>query len=78
MNKIKIIKQSKCLLKYKIEENLLSIINNRKNEIYKKSKIPNDLLNSSRNSNYKKLLNDDTYVERTNYQASKYYELYRI
>ena len=51
MNKIKIIKQSKCLLKYKIEENLLSIINNRKNEIYKKSKIPNDLLNSSRNSN---------------------------
>ena len=53
---------------------LLSIINNRKNEIYKKSKIPNDLLNSSRNSNYKKLLNDDTYVERTNYQASKYYE----
>ena len=78
MNKIKIIKQSKCLLKYKIEENLLSIINNRKNEIYKKSKIPNDLLNSSRNSNYNKLLNDDTYVERTNYQASKYYELYRI
>ena len=78
MNKIKIIKQSKCLLKYKIEENLLSIINNRKNEIHKKSKIPNDLLNSSRNSNYKKLLNDDTYVERTNYQASKYYELYRI
>ena len=78
MNKIKIIKQSKCLLKYKIEENLLSIINNRKNEIYKKSKIPNDLLNSSRNSNYKKLLNDDTYVERTDYQASKYYELYRI
>ena len=78
MNKIKIIKQSKCLLKYKIEENLLSIINNRKNEIYKKSNIPNDLLNTSRNSNYQKLLNDETYVEKTNYQASKYYELYRI
>ena len=78
MNKIKIIKQSKCLLKYKIEENLLSIINNRKNEIYKKSNIPNDLLNTSRNSNYQKLINDETYVEKTNYQASKYYELYRI
>ena len=36
MNKIKVIKQSKCLLKYNIEENLLKIINNRKNEIYKK------------------------------------------
>ena len=36
MNKIKVIKQSKCLLKYNIEENIVNIINNRKNEIYKK------------------------------------------
>ena len=78
MNKIKVIKQSKCLLKHNIEENLLKIINNRKNEIYKKSNIPNDLLNTSRNSNYQKLLADKTYVEKTNYQASKYYELYKI
>ena len=78
MNKIKVIKQSKCLLKYNIEENLLKIINNSKNEIYKKSNIPNDLLNTSRNSNYQKLLDDKTYVEKTNYQASKYYELYKI
>ena len=78
MNKIKVIKQSKCLLKYNIEENLLKIINNRKNEIYKKSNIPNDLLNTARNSNYQKLLDDKTYVEKTNYQASKYYELYKI
>ena len=78
MNKIKVIKQSKCLLKYNIEENLLKIINNRKNEIYKKLNIPNDLLNTSRNSNYQKLLDDKTYVEKTNYQASKYYELYKI
>ena len=78
MNKIKVIKQSKCLLKYNIEENLLKIINNRKNEIYKKSNIPNNLLNTSRNSNYQKLLDDKTYVEKTNYQASKYYELYKI
>ena len=78
MNKIKIIKQSKCLLKYNIEENLQTIINNRRNEIYKKSNLPNDLLHSSRNSNYLKLIDDETYVEKTNYQASKYYELYRI
>ena len=78
MNKIKIIKQSKCLLKYNIEQNLQTIINNRRNEIYKKSNLPNDLLHSSRNSNYLKLIDDETYVEKTNYQASKYYELYRI
>jgi len=78
MNKIKVIKQSKCLLKYNIEENLLKIINNRKNEIYKKSNISNDLLNISKNSSYQKLIDDKTYVEKTNYQASKYYELYKI
>ena len=78
MNKIKIIKQSKSLLKYNIEENLRSLINNRKNEIYKRSNLPNDLLKSSINSSYQKLIDDETYVEKTNYQASKYYELYRI
>ena len=78
MNKIKVIKQSKSLLKYNIEENLLKIINNRKNEIYKKSNISNDLLNISKNSSYQKLIDDKTYVEKTNYQASKYYELYKI
>jgi len=78
MNKIKVIKQSKCLLKYNIEENLLKIINNRKNEIYKKSNISSDLLNISKNSSYQKLIDDKTYVEKTNYQASKYYELYKI
>jgi len=78
MNKIKIIKQSKSLLKYNLEKKLLKIINNRKNEIYKKSNIPNDLLINSKNSNYSKLIDDETYVEKTNYQASKYYELYRI
>ena len=78
MNKIKIIKQSKCLLKYNLEENLKNIINNRKNEIIKKSKIPDNLLKNSQNSNYQKLIDDETYVEKTNYQASKYYELYKI
>ena len=78
MNKIKIIKQSKCLLKYNIEENLKNIINNRKKEIYIKAKIPNEILYSSKNSNYQNLIDDETYVEKTNYQATKYYELYRI
>ena len=78
MNKIKIIKQSKCLLKYNIEENLINIINNRKKEIYTKAKIPNEILYSSKNSNYQNLIDDETYVEKTNYQATKYYELYRI
>ena len=78
MNKIKIIKQSKCLLKYNLEENLKNIINNRKNEIFKKSKIPNDILRKSKNSSYQKLIDDETYVEKTNNQATKYYELYKI
>ena len=78
MNKIKIIKQSKCLLKYNIEENLKNMIDNKKNEIFKKSNIPNDLLNTSKNLNYQKLIDDETYVEKTNYQASKYYQLYRV
>ena len=78
MNKIKIVKQSKCLLKYNIEENLKNMINNRKNEIIKKSKIPDDLIYTTKNTKYQKLIDDETYVEKTNYQASKYYELYRI
>ena len=78
MNKIKIVKQSKCFLKYNLEENLKIIINNRKNEIFKKSKIPNDILKNSKNINYQKLIDDETYVEKTNNQATRYYELYKI
>ena len=65
-------------LKYNLEENLKIIINNRKNEIFKKSKIPNDILKNSKNPNYQKLIDDETYVEKTNNQATKYYELYKI
>ena len=78
MNKIKIIKQSKCLLKYNLESRLTTLINNHKQEIYKKSNIPNDILYSSKNKNYHKLIEEETYVEKINNQASKYYELYRI
>ena len=78
MNKIKIIKQSKCLLKYNLQSKLKTLISNHKQEIYKKSNIPNNILYSSKNSKYHKLIEEETYVEKTNYQASKYYELYKI
>ena len=78
INKFKFIKQSKSLLKYNIEELLQKIIQNKKNEIYKSIKLPRDILQNSQNSNYQKLIDDETYVEKTNIQANKYYELYRI
>ncbi len=78
INKFKLIKQSKSLLKYNIEESLQKIIQNKKNEIYKSIKLPRDILQTSQNSNYQKLIDDETYVEKTNTQANKYYELYRI
>ena len=77
INKIKIIKQSKCLLKYNIEDSIKKIIQNKKNEIIKSIKLPKEIYNSQ-NSNYQKLLDDETYVEKTNTQAKKYYELYKI
>ena len=77
MNKIKIIKQSKSLLKYNLEELIQQIIQNRKNQILQRKNIPKDILNS-KNSNYEKLIEDETYVEKTNSQAKKYYELYKI
>ena len=78
INKIKLIKQSKCLLKYNIEESIKKIIQNKKNAIYKNIKMPKDILRTSKNSNYQKLIDEETYVEKTNSQANKYYELYKI
>jgi hypothetical protein len=78
INKIKIIKQSKCLLKYNIEESIQKIIQNKKNEIIKSMNLPKDILFNSENFNYRKLLDDETYVEKTNSQAKKFYELYKI
>ena len=78
INKIKFIKQSKCLLKYNFEESIQRIIQNKKNEIYKSINLPKDMLRSSQNSNYQKLIDDETYVEKTNAHANKYYELYKV
>ena len=78
INKIKLIKQSKCLLKYNIEESIQKLIHNKKNEIYKSIKLPKEILKNSKNSNYYQLIDEETYVEKTNSQANKYYELYKI
>ena len=78
INKIKIIKQSKCLLKYNIEETIQKLILTKKNNIYETKKLPKSILYNLQNSNYKKLIEDETYVEKTNTQAKKYYELYKI
>ena len=78
INKIKIIKQSKSLLKYNLEDSLQKIIQNKKNEIFKSKKLPNNILYSSKNSNYQQLIEDQTYVEKTNSNAKKFYDLYKI
>jgi hypothetical protein len=75
VNKVKIVKQSKCLLKYKLNETIKNIIENKKIQIYKK--LPN-ILNKSQNVNYNKFVDEQTYVEKTNLQANKYYEIYKI
>lgn len=66
------------MLKYNFEESIQRIIQNKKNEIYKSINLPKDMLRSSQNSNYQKLIDDETYVEKTNAHANKYYELYKV
>ena len=40
--------------------------------------MPKEVLKNSKNSNYYQLIDEETYVEKTNSQANKYYELYKI
>ena len=77
INKVKITKQSKCLLKYNIEESIQKIIRNKKNAIYKSVNLPKGTYGWQSQS-YIKLIEDETYVEKTNSQAKKFYELYKI
>ena len=77
INKLKITKQSKCLLKYNIEESIQKIIRNKKNAIYKSVNLPKGTYGWQSQS-YIKLIEDETYVEKTNSQAKKFYELYKI
>ena len=78
INKIKIIKQSKSLLKYNVENSIQKIIQNKKNEIFSSKKLPKDMLYNSQSSNYQQLITDETYVEKINSYSKKFYELYKI
>ena len=78
INKIKIIEQSKILLKYNLEEIIQKIIHNKKIELFKTKKLSKDILYNSQNSKYQQLIDDETYVEKTNSNSRKFYELYKI
>ena len=72
VDKIQIIKQSKCFLKYNLDETLKKMVNNKKTKIHYK-------MSSSNDENEKKKNNIEiTLVEKTNNEASQYYELYKI
>ena len=78
IEKIKIIKQSKCFLRYNLESDLKNVISVHKNRIYKghPSTIKKEL--DDKNKINKNLKNDETLVEKTNDSASRYYEMYKI
>ena len=78
IEKIKIIKQSKCFLRYNLESDLKNVISIHKNRIYKgqPSMIKKELNN--KNNINKNLITDETLVEKTNDSASRYYEMYKI
>ena len=73
VNKIKIIKQSKSLYKYNLEQMLNNQIQTKKDLLLKSINIPKkkNLLNQS-------LSEEETLVEKTNKKANQYYELYKI
>ena len=77
INKIKIIEQSKILFKYNLEEIIQKIIHNKKIKIFKSKNISKDIIFKSKNSNYQQLIDDETYVEKTNLNSKKFYELYK-
>ena len=72
VEKIKIIKQSKCFLRYNLESDLKNVISIHKSQTHKGHK--KDLIDKNKNS---KII-DETLVEKTNDNAGRYYELYKI
>ena len=82
LEKVKIIKQSKCFLKYNLDQTLKKIINTQKNKKYKlysalsTSEEPENSLHKKRNSSNSLIA--DSLVEKTNDSASKYYEIYKV
>ena len=70
VNKIKIIKQSKSLYKYNLEQILNEQISNKKNNLLKNIILPQ-----------KKILlvdESETIVEKSNKKVNRYYEIYKI
>ena len=83
VEKIQIIKQSKCFLKYNLDQSLKKIVNNQKSKkytkIYSSLSTNEDLdFNKNKKKSLDIVLGKNTLVEKTNDNANKYYELYRI
>ena len=78
VEKIKVIKQSKCFLRYNLESDLKNVISIHKTRIYKghSKSINNDSKEKTKKN--KNRINEETLVEKTNDNASRYYELYKV
>ena len=78
VEKIKVIKQSKCFLRYNLESDLKNVISIHKTRIYKghSKSIKNDSKEKTKKN--KNIINEETLVEKTNDNASRYYELYKV
>ena len=77
-NKIKIYKQSKCLLSYNLEKNINSEIRKRKISLYKNYYLPKGIANTVNINNSSAYFLQETLVEKSNNKANKYYELFKI
>ena len=79
VDKIQIIKQSKCFLKYKLDETLKDIINLHKSNnslpIPKGEEKEEDIIQKK---NSDESIGDITLVQKTNKDAERYYEMYKI
>lgn len=81
IDKIQIIKQSKYFLKYKLDETLKKIINEQKDKIYSKycSSISiNDGNEQILHRRVSPKVIENTLVEKTNNNAVRYYEMYKV
>ena len=77
VEKIQILKQSKCFLKYNLDETLKDIIKNQKRKKY--NQLYSSLSTEDKENNKSKNAQDDNnLIVKTNNSASKYYELYKI
>ena len=81
IDKIQLIKQSKCFLKYNLDETLKKIINEQKSKKY--NKLCSSISNKDGNDpNLHKRMNskiiENTLIEKTNNNAMRYYEIYKV